>query len=146
MAARSSSGDDPKTGSAGAKGGAPKSGPVIGDAIPDMVRRMMTLGLSGFFTTEEALRKAVGDTIPRDWVDFAAGQSERTRKDFAEAVAKEVASVVENVDIADVLGTLFENRSIEVTARVRLLPRDESTGVPGAHVDQVHFDFDPDEE
>ena len=56
-------------------------------ALPEMVRRMVALGLSGFFTTEEALRRALGDTIPQDWVDFATEQSERTRRDFSDDLA-----------------------------------------------------------
>lgn len=97
------------------------AGPLPSGALPDMVRRMITLGLSGFFTTEEALRRALGDTIPQDWVDFAADQSERTRRDFSDAVAREVGRALENVDLAELLGQVFENRTIEINARVRLL-------------------------
>jgi len=99
-----------------------------GGALPEMVRRMVAVGLSGFFTTEEALRRAVGDTIPKDWVDFAAEQSERTRRDFSDAVAKEVGRVLEDVDLAEMFGQLFENRTVEITARVRLLPESEGKG------------------
>jgi len=107
-----------------------------GGALPEMVRRMAAVGLSGFFTTEEALRRALGDTIPKDWVDFAAGQSERTRRDFSEAVAKEVGRVLEGVDLAEMFGQLFENRTVEITARVRLLPEDDTSGTR-AHVERV---------
>ena len=111
-------------------------GPVPGGALPDMVRKMMALGLSGFFTTEEALRKALGDTIPKDWVDFAAQQSERTRHDFSEAVAKEVGRALEKVDLAEMFGQIFENRTVEIRARVRLLPTDE------VRVDGLSLEFD----
>ena len=94
------------------------------EAVGDMMRRMMAVGLSGFFTTEEALRKALGDTIPQDWLDFAASQSERTRRDMSEAIAREFGRVLDQVDLAELIGQVFENRSVEVTATVRLLPRD----------------------
>jgi hypothetical protein len=96
-------------------------------ALPEMVRRMVALGLSGFFTTEEALRRALGDTIPQEWVDFAAEQSERTRRDFSEAVAREIGRALEDVDLAEMFGKMFENRAVEITARVRLLPIDEGS-------------------
>ncbi|MBW2665766.1 MAG: hypothetical protein JRE13_05685 [Deltaproteobacteria bacterium] len=31
-----------------------------------MMRRAVAMGLSGFFLTEEAIRKAVGDTLPKE--------------------------------------------------------------------------------
>lgn len=95
-------------------------------ALPDMVRRMLALGLSGFFTTEETVRRALGDTVPQEWVDFAASQSEKTQREFSDAMAREVGRVLEQVDLGDVLGQVLENRSLEIHARVRLLPSDET--------------------
>ena len=39
--------------------------------VPELLRRAVGLGFSGFFTTEELLRKALGDTVPREWAAFA---------------------------------------------------------------------------
>jgi hypothetical protein len=94
-------------------------------AIPDLFRRAMALGLSGFFTTEEALRKALGDNLPQDWVDFAAAQSERTRRDFADAVAGELGRVLDKVDLPTLIEHLLQNHPIEIRATIRLLPPDE---------------------
>ena len=105
-------------------------------ALPDMVRRMLALGLSGFFTTEETLRRALGDTVPQEWVDFAASQSEKTQREFSDAMAREVGRVLEQVDLGDVLGQVLENRSLEIHARVRLLPSDE-TGETTAELGRV---------
>ncbi len=118
--------------------GSSDSGPAPSGALPDMVRRMITLGLSGFFTTEEALRRALGDTIPQDWVDFAAQQSERTRHDFSEAVAREIGRTLENVDLAELFGTVFENRTVEINARIRLLP---ATKGKAAKRDRISVEF-----
>lgn len=95
------------------------------EAVTDMVRRMMAVGLSGFFTTEEALRKALGDTLPKDWIDFAAQQSERTRRDMTEVIARELGRVLDRVDLAEVLAQILEGHAVEVTARIRLMPRDD---------------------
>jgi hypothetical protein len=117
-----------------------KAGAGKSEAIPEVVRKMLAVGLSGFFTTEEALRRALGDTIPQDWVDFASAQSERTRQEFSEAVAKELGNVLERVDLAELLGQLFENRSVEITAKVRLLPEDGAA--PRARVRDVRVAFE----
>lgn len=90
--------------------------------LPDLFRRALTLGLSGIFTTEEAFRRALGDTLPRDWVDFAVDQSERTRAEFAQRMASEMARVLESMDLEEILKrTLAENR-IEIKAEIKLVP------------------------
>jgi hypothetical protein len=96
----------------------PQGGRLPG--LPELARRVIGLGLSGFFLTEETIRKAVGDTLPRDWADFAAAQSERTRQEFLERLSFELAQTLEKVDVAQVLRELLEGRTLEVRAEIRL--------------------------
>ena len=93
-------------------------------AIPDMFRKMMGLGLSGFFTTEAAIRGALGDSVPREWVEFVSEQSERTREEFARKMAEEFAKVLANVDLIELAEQLLEGRTIELKAEFKLGPRD----------------------
>ncbi len=88
--------------------------------IPELMRRVLGLGLSGFFLTEETVRKALGDTLPRDWTDFAVEQSARTREEFLSRLSFEIGRSLENVDLAAVLRDLLEGRTLEVTAQIRL--------------------------
>lgn len=94
--------------------------------IPDLMRRAISMGLSGFFFTEEAIRKALGDAMPKDLQDFAIEQSKRTRADFLERLSYEIGRTLENVDVAAVLAQLLQGRTLEVSARIRL--RDEGEG------------------
>ena len=93
-------------------------------AIQDVVRKMMGLGLAGFFTTEATIRGALGDTVPREWTEFVSQQSERTREEFARRMADEFARVLSSVDLAELAEQLLEGRSIEVKAEFKLGPRD----------------------
>jgi hypothetical protein len=93
--------------------------------FPDLVRRGLTLGFTGLFLTEEALRRALGDSLPRDWIEFVIAQSERTRAEFLDRLSREFARALTAVDPAEIARRLLEGRSIEVTARLRLVPRDE---------------------
>lgn len=90
--------------------------------VPDLARRLLALGLSGVFTTQETIRQAVGDALPKDWVDFAVAQSERTRADFLERLAGELARSLESIDLARVMQQALEGRTLEVKARIRMLP------------------------
>ena len=129
-----------RTGSSGSTGSAGRPAGVGRDdaadtsgrlaAIPDLVRKAFTLGLSGFFLTEEALRKALGETIPKDWTDFAVDQSERARREFLERLSFEIAQSLDKVDVAAVLQQLLQGRTLEIRAEIRL--GDKESG-PGRH-------------
>lgn len=98
----------------------PAEGAGSPGGLTEFVRRAFTAGFSGFFFTEEALRKAFGDTVPREWVDFASEQSARTRSEVIERLSFEMGRAVETVDWAAVLSALLEGRTLEVRAEIRL--------------------------
>jgi hypothetical protein len=109
------------------------SGSLLG--IPELVRRAISMGVAGFFFTEEAIRKALGEAMPKDLQDFAIEQSRRTRADFLERLSYELGRTLENVDLAKVLSELLEGRTLEVTARVRLRDDAEGRGKPRFRVE-----------
>jgi hypothetical protein len=111
-----------------APGSEESEGPSPLTALPDLLRKALAVGFSGFFLTETAIRKALGDTVPKDWIDFAIDQSERTRAEFIERMTFEVARSLENVDLAAVLTRLLEGRTLEVKAEVRLGAKDGRSG------------------
>jgi hypothetical protein len=104
-------------------------------AVPDLMRRALAAGFSGFFLTEATFRKALGDALPRDWADFATEQSNRARDEFFERLGQEAGRALENLDLAEVLTQLLEGRTVEVTAQIRLGPKDDETGRRGVRVD-----------
>lgn len=93
--------------------------------IPDLFRRALALGLSGIFTTEEAFRRALGDTLPKDWVDFAVDQSDRTRTEFVNRLAGEMARVLEAMDLEGMTRSMLADHKIEVKAEIRLVADSE---------------------
>ena len=100
--------------------------------VPDIFRKMMALGFSGLFTTEAAIRGALGDTVPREWVDFLGEQSERTRAEFTNRLAEEFGRVLEEVDLVQLAEQLLEGRTVEVKAQIRLLPDDDANADSGS--------------
>jgi hypothetical protein len=97
---------------------------AAGGRFPDLLRRGLSLGLSGLFMTEEAVRRAFGDTVPRDWVDFATDQSTRTRTEFLERLSGEIARSLESIDLVETLDALLSGRTLEVRAELRIRERD----------------------
>ena len=104
-----------------------------GGFFPEALRRMLTLGFTGFFMTEEALRKSLGDSVPRDVIEFVLDQSQRMRGEFLDRVSRELGRVLERVDPVEVARRLLEGRTVEVSARFRLVPgRKRKRRRPGA--------------
>ena len=91
-----------------------------GGFLPDLLRRGLSLGVSGFFMTEEAVRRALGDKVPREWLEFIVAQSDRTRSDLVGALSREFRRVLARIDPADVLRRLLDGQTIEITARIKL--------------------------
>ncbi len=78
--------------------------------------------MSGFFTTESALRKALGDTVPQEWVDFAVDQSDRTRQELLDRFAEEFGRVLQEVDLGELMNAMLTGRTVEMKASIRLKP------------------------
>jgi hypothetical protein len=100
--------------------------------LTDLARRLIALGLSGVFSTQETIRQAVGDALPKEWMDFAVSQSDRTRAEFLERLAGELARSLESIDLARVMQQALEGRTLEVKAQIRMLP--DEPGRAGARL------------
>ena len=93
--------------------------------VEELIRRMAALGMSGFFTTESAIRRAFGDTVPQDWVDFATDQSDRTRSEVIDRMAEEVGKQLAETDLAELMSRFISGHTVEVTAKIKLTPNDD---------------------
>jgi hypothetical protein len=106
-------------------------GPDASGFFPDALRRVLTVGFTGFFLTEEALRKALGDSVPRDVIEFLLDQSQRMRGEFLDRISREFGRVLERIDPVELARRLLEGRTVEVSARFRLVPeKKRSRGEP----------------
>ena len=109
-------------------------GEEIRGFLPDLMRRTLTLGFTGLFLTEEAMRKALGDTVPREWIDFVMAQSERTRADMVDRLSREFGRALSALDPVELLRRLFEGQTLEVSARIYFASPEESLRRSGANV------------
>lgn len=99
--------------------GGPRGGADAG-LLPDLLRRGLALGVTGLFATEEALRRALGDGVPREWIEFFLAQGERTRSDLVERVSRELGRALSGADPAEILRRLLDGHTLEVSAQIRL--------------------------
>jgi hypothetical protein len=120
-------GDETQRRSSGRKESGSDENPGL---LPELLRRGMSLGLTGFFMTEEALRRALGDTAPREMIEFVVNQSEKTRAEFLDRVSREFGRALSAMDPVEVVKRLLEGRTIEVSATIRFVEDEKKKKKP----------------
>ena len=105
--------------------------------FPDFLRRGLAVGFTGLFMTEEALRRALGDSVPRDWIEFFVEQSDRTRGELVDRLSKEFGRVLSALDPVEVMRRLLDGQTLEVSAKIRLASSDPKDDAKKASVADV---------
>jgi len=91
---------------------------AIESLFQELVRKGTSLGLSSFFLTEEAVRKAFSDRVPAEWLEFLGRQSEEVRSDVVDRASKEFGNWLRTLDLSELLGELLER--YEISANIEL--------------------------
>ncbi len=91
----------------------------------ELVRRGASLGLSSFFLTEEAVRKAFSDRVPAEWLESWRRQSEEVRSDLVDRAGKEFGNWLRTLDLSELLGELLERYEISANVEFDVRTRAE---------------------
>jgi hypothetical protein len=79
----------------------------------EAVRRAAQLGLSTFFSTEEAVRRAFAEAVPADWIDYLNRQGTDVRGELLDRMSREFGEWLSRVDMAQIMGKLLEEHDFE---------------------------------
>lgn len=82
--------------------------------LREAVRRTASLGFSSFFATEDAVRRAFNEAVPRDWVDYAKGQSTELRAEMIERMSAEFGAWLRTIDMTQVMSKLLAENDFEL--------------------------------
>ena len=122
----------------------PQDDPRIGSGafetlFQELVRRGAALGLSSFFLTEEAVRKAFSDRVPAEWLESWRRQSEEVRSDIVDRAGKEFGNWLRTLDLSELLGELLERYEFSATIEVDVRRRTDlgSDEAPSARLSIV---------
>lgn len=101
--------------------------------LGEVIRRGASLGFSGFFLTEEAIRRAFSDRVPAEWADYVSQQSGSVRDELIERMAREFGNWLRTLDLGEIAAELLEER--EVSFRLEIKPRAKSSATDSAATD-----------
>ena len=113
----------------GASAGAPGRG-ALESAFLEIVRRAATIGFSSLFTTEEAIRKALAQSVPSEWADYVAEQSAEVRQELFDRLIREFGLWLQRADPADLQRSLVQTllQDYEFTLKIEIVanPREDA--------------------
>jgi len=106
-------------------GGAPAATPLFG-VVPELMRKAALAGLGALFMTEEGLRRTAAQIpLPKEALAGLLAQAERTKEDVTRVLAEELRRFLHSETLKRELSQIFAGMSLEVNARIRLVPDDK---------------------
>ncbi|GAB4292443.1 MAG: hypothetical protein Kow0090_06320 [Myxococcota bacterium] len=88
--------------------------------VPEMVKKTLSIGVSGFLFSEEGIKNLVSELkLPKDVVTFLLAQSERTRQEIARIFAEEVRKYLEENDVAEIAREFVKDMSVEINTTIK---------------------------
>jgi hypothetical protein len=91
--------------------------------LREAVRRTASVGFSSFFATEDALRRAFNEAVPRDWVDYARDQSADLRAEMIERMSAEFGAWLRTIDMTQIMSKLLADNDFELKIQISTAPK-----------------------
>jgi len=82
--------------------------------LHEAIRRTAQVGFSSFFATEDAVRRAFSEAVPRDWVDYANRQSTELRQETIDRMSAEFGAWLRTIDMTQIMSKLLAEHDFEL--------------------------------
>jgi hypothetical protein len=119
--------------------GGPGPSPIE-SLFQELVRRGASLGLSSFFLTEEAVRRAFSDRVPSEWLESWRRQGDEVRADIVDRAGKEFGNWLRSLDLPELLDEVLARYEISANIELEVRRREDREGeeaAPGARLSIV---------
>ncbi len=103
--------------------------------VPDSVRKAIYTSLGAVFLTEDGIRRALADVkVPTDAISYFISQSNKTKEELFQAIAKEVAStLLKDRDPTELLQTALQNMTVHMDVNLEFRAKEDEQA-PGLKV------------
>lgn len=103
---------------------------LLENLFQEAVRRAADLGFAGFFSTEEAVRRAFSERIPDEWLHYVNRQGDEVRAQIVEGVADAFREWLQSVDVEQVVRKTLADYDVRLEVRLGATPRDSAQVTP----------------
>lgn len=91
------------------------------------LRKILTTGVGAALMTEGRIRNAVSDiNVTRQAKDYLTRQAQKGKEEFAKVVVGELKGFLSQVDLHEEIRKALTGLTVEVQARLRIIPSDAS--------------------
>lgn len=91
--------------------------------LPDLTRRLLSLGIGAFFLTEDTIRRTVGEAkLPRDVAQQVVNGAQRRKDELFSFVKREITSMITDIDFSSELREFLRHHTVRVSAEIEFLP------------------------
>jgi len=95
--------------------------------IGDILKKVITTGVSAAFMTEEGVRTILKDLpLPKDIVTGLVDNAKQTKTEFVQSVKNELKSYLDNIDLSREIEKIAEKYDFEVKATISLKKKKKS--------------------
>jgi len=103
--------------------------------VPDSVKKAIYTSLGAVFMTEDNVRRALADIkVPTDAVSYFISQSNKTKEELFQAIAKEVATtLLKDREPTELLQKALEGLNVRMSVDIEFKPKDDRKS-PGIDV------------
>ena len=89
----------------------------------DFLRRAAALGFSSLFFTERAVRGALSETVPKEWVDYASRQGDDLRAELIRSLSLEFGQWLRSLDVPALLSEVLREGDLSVRLELSSEPK-----------------------
>jgi hypothetical protein len=92
--------------------------------LPELTRKILTLGLGAYFLGEDAIKRAVKETkLPREIVSSVVTNAAKGKEELLTYVARELSNFLRQMDVQAELSRFASTHKIRVSAEIEFIPR-----------------------
>lgn len=100
--------------------------------LADMLKKVLTTGVTAAFMTEEGVRTLLKDLpLPKDMVTGLLENARNTKTEFVSSVKNELKTYLDKIDISKEIDKIVEKYDFEVKANISLKRKKKSKGDEG---------------
>lgn len=92
--------------------------------LPDLTKKILTLGLGAYFLTEDTVRRYVKDAkLPRDVARSITQNAAKGKDELYGFVARELSDFLEKMDLQEELQRFVASHKIKINAEIEFVSR-----------------------
>jgi hypothetical protein len=94
-----------------------------GDGLSDFIKKGISTGVKSVLLTEEGVRSALGDLMPREISATVKAHVEGLKKELYTTVVNEFSQFLEHVDIATEVKKVLQGMKVEIKTEISFSER-----------------------